>query len=124
MGPRLNGIVIPPEDDTKDLMLHYRTQCVDDLLGDKRPLPGITVRVWELMAPDWQEVVAFWGSPSIRWFGAADRHKMCNEVRYVLHLRLLDPFVPGTSFPHYVLHLNEVETTLFPAPAFVAARWA
>ena len=53
MGPRLNGIMIPPEDDAKDLMLYVWTKRVDDLLGDKRSLPGITIRVWEFMAPDW-----------------------------------------------------------------------
>ena len=124
MGPRLNGIMIPPEDDAKDLMLYVWTKRVDDLLGDNRPLPGITVRVWELMASDWEETVAGRGKLGIFWLSVAGRHKMRNEVRYVLHLRLLDPLVPSTSFPHETLRSSEVDTTLLPSPAFVAARWA
>ncbi len=124
MGPRLSGVVIPPEDDAKDSMLCIRAKCVDDLLGDKRSLPGITVRVWELMTSDWQEIVTWRGALNLLWLSIAGRHEMSNEVGYVLHLCLLDPFVPSTSFPYNVLHSNEVDTTLFPPPAFVAARWA
>ena len=52
MGPRVDGIMTPPKDDAKDSMLHVWAKCVDNLLGDKGPLPGITVRVWEFVTPD------------------------------------------------------------------------